>query len=201
MNENSDAHPLAIGRQTVLRDRLADDAALFVQWQISGEWRYYDAPWEGFHTTLTPEQQAEITRRFLEKCAGPLPFPRQMAMIVTPAGKPLGWVNRYSYERFPEVWYVGIDICEDAHLNKGIGTEALALWVDYLFHNSTVHRLALATWSFNPRMLRVAEKAGFIREGAERELFQWEGQWLDRIHFGMLRQEWQARHDQEGPES
>jgi RimJ/RimL family protein N-acetyltransferase len=38
--------------------------------------------------------------------------------------------------------------------------------------------------------MRVAEKVGFVREGAERELMQWQGEWLDRVHFGMLRKEW-----------
>jgi RimJ/RimL family protein N-acetyltransferase len=28
---------------------------------------------------------------------------------------------------------VGIDICEDAYLNRGYGTEALCLWVDHQF--------------------------------------------------------------------
>jgi RimJ/RimL family protein N-acetyltransferase len=40
-------------------------------------------------------------------------------------------------------------------------------------------------------MIRVAEKAGFVYEGVEREMVQWQGKWLDLIHFGVLRQEWE----------
>jgi RimJ/RimL family protein N-acetyltransferase len=32
----------------------------------------------------------------------------------------------------PQACFVGIDICEDAYLNRGLGTEALQLWVDYI---------------------------------------------------------------------
>lgn len=105
--------------------------------------------------------------------------------------RPLGWVIRYGEDRTPETWMVGIDICEDEMLNKGLGTEALGLWVDYLFTNSTVHRIGLDTWSLNPRMRHVSEKLGFTFEGVQREVVQWEGKWLDLIHFGLLRVEWE----------
>jgi RimJ/RimL family protein N-acetyltransferase len=65
--------------------------------------------------------------------------------------------------------------------------------VDYLFTNSTVHKIALDTWSFNERMIRVAGKLGFIQEGIERELILWQGQWLDLVHCGILRQEWEEK--------
>ncbi len=59
--------------------------------------------------------------------------------------------------------------------------------------NSTVHRLGLDTWSFNPRMMQVAGKLGFTSEGAQREVLQWQNQWLDLVHYGMLREEWMKR--------
>jgi RimJ/RimL family protein N-acetyltransferase len=96
------------------------------------------------------------------------------------------------------VWYVGIDICEDDDLGRGFGTEAFGLWIDYLFLHSEVHRLGLDTWSFNPRMKRVAEKLGLVYEGAERELREWQGQRLDLVHYGLLRREWLARRDRGG---
>jgi RimJ/RimL family protein N-acetyltransferase len=119
--------------------------------------------------------------------------PRKRATIATLEGEPLGWVSRYGDERFPEACLVGISIGEDAYLNRGIGTEALGLWVDYLFSNSSIHRIGLDTWPLNPRMVRVAEKLGFVYEGTERELIEWQGDRLDRIHFGMLRKEWEEK--------
>jgi RimJ/RimL family protein N-acetyltransferase len=71
-----------------------------------------------------------------------------------------------------------------------MGTEALELWVDHLFKISEIHKLCLDTWSFNPRMIRVAEKVGFISEGRQREMRLWQGEWLDLLHFGILRDEW-----------
>jgi RimJ/RimL family protein N-acetyltransferase/uncharacterized damage-inducible protein DinB len=184
---------IASGPRVLLRDRLVSDADSHVRWRTTGEWREFDAPWEQGPPPHTEEQRENLRRRFLHSCSEPLPELRTTAMIVLPDGQPLGWVNRYDSERFPEAYKLGIDICEDEHLNRGLGTEALALWIDYLFGVPTVRRVGLDTWSFNQRMIHVAHKLGFTPEGAARELVQWRDEWLDLHHFGLLRREWEAR--------
>ena len=156
-------------------------------------WRETDAPWEALIPPLTGEQQERTRRSFLDRCSEERPSPRSTAFIATPKDVPVGSVTRYAEKRFPDAWYVGIGICEDAYINQGIGTEALALWVDHLFAHSDIHRIGLRTYSFNDRMLGVAEKSGFAREAVERELILWRGEWLDRVSYGMLRGEWEAR--------
>jgi len=193
---DSKAFVIARGDKTILRDRLPSDVDSFIRWQTHGEWREYDAPWESMRTTLTEEDQGQIRAKYLAECAQDQPWPRKRAIVATLENEPLGWVNRYADKRFPDAWLVGINICEDAYLNRGIGTEALGLWIDYLFSNSGVHRIGLDTWSLNPRMVRVAEELGFVYEGTERELIEWQGEWLDRVHFGMLRREWVEKRQQ-----
>lgn len=182
---------IASGDKIILRDRLSSDVERFIYWQTHGEWRLLDAPWEGKHTLLSEEQEANLRKWFLELCVEELPSPRESVIIAAKDNRPIGWVIRHGEKRTPDMWTVGIDICEDDMLNKGLGTEALGLWVDYLFTNSNVHRIGLDTWSFNPRMKHVAEKVGFIAESIQREVIQWNGQWLDLVHFGILRAEWE----------
>jgi RimJ/RimL family protein N-acetyltransferase len=181
------------GNNIILRDRLETDVDSFIFWQTHGEWRFLDAPWEGFKESLSMDEEADIRNRFLMSCIEELPFPRRTAIIAEKDNRPLGWINRYEDDHSPTTWMVGIAICVDNSLNKGIGTEALGLWIGYLVDNSTVHRIGLDTWSFNPRMLHVAEKLGFISEGVQREVLKWDGQWLDLIHFGILRSEWEKK--------
>jgi RimJ/RimL family protein N-acetyltransferase len=184
---------IASDNSILLRDYLPSDADAYIRWLTNGEWRFFDAPWEDEGIVYTPETLERRRQEFLEECAQALPTPRPRAIIATQDNTPIGRVTRYAQARFPQTWFVGIDICEDAYLNRGIGTAALKLWVDYLFANSTIHRLALDTWSLNPRMTRVAEKVGFVSEGAQREIIEWQGRWIDFVHFGMVRGEWKTK--------
>jgi len=181
---------LAKGTLVFLRDPIPSDADNYLRWQTSGEWSRYDAPWEERRSSMmTPEEEEAYRERFRAFCQENPGLPRKRASIVAVEGKPMGWVNRYAKEDYPDVWYVGITIYDDC-LNRGFGTEALGLWIDYLFSHSEVHRIGLETWSFNPRMMRVAEKVGLVYEGAERELREWQGQRLDAVLYGLLRREW-----------
>ena len=189
---------IAQGDNIILRDRLVSDVNSFIFWQTHGEWRLLDAPWEGLKDSLTMDEEAEIHKRFLDSCTEELPSLRKTAIIADQGSRPLGWINSYPDSRSTETIMVGIDICEDDFLNKGVGTEALGLWIDYLFKKSSTHRIGLGTWSFNPRMIHVAEKLGFVPEGAQREVLEWEGQFLDLVHFGLLREEWKMKRMTDG---
>jgi len=189
---------LASGERMALRETVASDVDTYVYWQTHGEWRTLDAPWDGLRDSLTTEEEDEFRERFLEKCGRKPPVPRFTATITARGGKALGWVNCYGKKRFPDTWLVGICIAEDEYLNCGIGTEVLELWVDYLFANSSIHRIGLDTWSLNPRMMRVAEKLGFTFEGAEREYVEWQGEYHDAEHYGMLRREWEEMRASKG---
>jgi RimJ/RimL family protein N-acetyltransferase len=186
---------IAAGERAILRDRELSDMETQLRWLSRGEWLQYDAPWEQIDLPATDEERANFREKFLIHCGTGQTTPRKKAIIAAPDGTALGWVNRYASERFPAVWNVGIDICEDSHLNRGIGTEALKLWIGYLFKHSSIHKIALATWSINPRMRHVAEKLGFRQEGVEREMIEWRGSRLDRILYGMLRREWDKNQE------
>jgi RimJ/RimL family protein N-acetyltransferase len=158
----------------------------------TGEWLRYDAPWENMADFTSPTVAKE---RFTKRLLNDSSLPRQKAIICLKEdqNKPLGWTNRYGDTRFPDAWLIGICICEDDHLNKGLGTEAFRLWIDYLFSNSDIHRIGFATYSFNERMISVGKKLGFTHEGTDREIIYWQNEWVDRLHFGLLRREWKAR--------
>jgi len=170
----------------MLRTLVETDRNHYEHWQTQGEWRLLDAPWE----RNVNEEKKEKESRKKQTNTHEDSVPIKLAIIATLENKPLGWVNKYRGKNSPLVWFVGISIAEDDFLNRGYGTEALELWVNYLFANSEYHKLCLDTWSFNPRMMRVAEKISFVPEGIQRHMQFWEGEWLDLVHYGMLREEW-----------
>ncbi|MBU8967403.1 GNAT family N-acetyltransferase [Bacillus altitudinis] len=86
----------------------------------------------------------------------------------------------------------GILIYDSRFWNGGVGTKALRLWIDELFSHIDIPRIGLTTWSGNERMMRCAEKCGFILEGRLRKVRYYQGAYYDSMRYGMLREEWQS---------
>jgi RimJ/RimL family protein N-acetyltransferase len=126
----------------------------------------------------------------LDKLVEPLPDPRSSLYVELIDGPLLGWVNSYRHDPSHRTIWAGIDICESAFWGRGIGTEALGLWIGYLFANLDLHRIGLETWSGNERMIRCARKCGFTEEGRFRENVEYDGRRYDGVKFGLLRREW-----------
>lgn len=77
--------------------------------------------------------------------------------------------------------------------DRGIGTEATRLIVDYVFEHLPINRISLEVYDFNARGIAVYEKVGFMPEGRLREALLWDGEFHDAIGMSMLRSDWEAR--------
>lgn len=167
-----------------LRQTSADEVDVYAHWMTHGKWRQYDAPWESQRDDWEPEALVAFREKFFRNAI------RADVWRVTLYldQEPIGWMNSYRADEASV--YVGINICEDAHWGKGIGTRAVRLWVDYWFRDRKRHRVNLDTWSFNPAMMRVAEKCGFVLEGVQREAYYWDGAWRDMHMYGILEHEY-----------
>ncbi len=75
--------------------------------------------------------------------------------------------------------------------DRGLGTEATRLIVDYAFAHLPLHRIGLEVYSFNPRAHRVYEKVGFVAEGTRRDALLYDGERIDAIMMSLLKPEWQ----------
>jgi len=64
---------------------------------------------------------------------------------------------------------VGIFIGNKKFWNKGYGTEALSLLLDYGFKALNLHNIFLKAYSFNDRAIKAYEKTGFKIIGKKRE--------------------------------
>jgi len=125
--------------------------------------------------------------------AGNRASPYDFLEIETVAGVHLGWVVIYYASANDSMPEFGINIVEDAYWERGLGTEAAALWIDYVFHAHGLHRLGFSTWSGNKRMIAVGTKLGFVEEARIRRGCKVRGKYYDRIKMGILREEWEAR--------
>ena len=85
---------------------------------------------------------------------------------------------------------LGIMIGEKEYWNRGYGTEAIKLVLDYCFNTLNLHRIALGVFEFYERTIKCYEKVGFKREGIAREVVYKKGRYWDDIKMGILKQEW-----------
>lgn len=81
--------------------------------------------------------------------------------------------------------------------NRGLGSEATRLIVDYAFEHLPLHRIELEVYAFNPRAQQVYTKAGFVVEGRRRDALLYDGERIDAILMSILRPDWESRRSPE----
>ncbi|MBE4906453.1 GNAT family N-acetyltransferase [Bacillus luteolus] len=77
--------------------------------------------------------------------------------------------------------------------NRGLGTEATKLILDYVFTNTQINQITLSVFDFNPRAKYVYEKMGFVVESIDENDLEYEGEWIDSINMKLTREAWRSR--------
>lgn len=166
----------------VLRDMIESDIEDYVRWfTVEREWENWDAPWEKEDTDEKTERKSWT--EYYESVKDRPDDARRWKFEIEWNGKHIGWVSSYCIDENYE-WVgkikdgqtvyraIGIDICEPDVQGKGIGTNTLRTFLNYHFADG-VNEIYTQTWSGNVRMIRCAEKAGFVecsREVDSREV-------------------------------
>lgn len=175
---------------------IESDIEDYVRWfTVEREWENWDAPWEKEDTCEETERKkwTEYYQSVKDRTDEDL----RNKFEIEYDGRHIGWVSSYHVDENYD-WIakseghqtvyraVGIDICEPGYCNKGIGTNALRLFINY-YYDKGENELYTQTWSGNIRMIRCAEKLGFVecdREAGERDI---NGQKFDGLTFKMLK--------------
>ena len=160
-------------KNIVLRDMTESDIDDEIRWNtVETDWANWDAPWESLPDLLTFDPD-KYRKKELEKLSKPKENIRWSFEIDTAEGEHIGAVSSYmmneNFEWTPvrdikpgENFFraVGISICESSFCEKGLGTKALAAFINYYFENGE-EEIFTQTWSGNIRMIKCAEKLGF----------------------------------------
>jgi len=89
--------------------------------------------------------------------------------------------------------YLQIYLGNPAARGRGVGWQALALVLDFGFSKLGLHRIWLHTLPENRAAAALYAKAGFVREGVEREALPRNGGFTDQYRWSLLDHEWNAR--------
>ncbi|MBD3109225.1 GNAT family N-acetyltransferase [Bacillus sp. AGMB 02131] len=145
------------------------------------EWKKWDAPYYP-HASKTYEEFLPIGQSWIGK---------ESPWVIEIGGNICGTVSYY-WEHEPSLWLeMGIVFYESGNWGKGLGTRAMKLWIDHLFHSMPLVRVGYTTWSGNERMIRVGEKLGMQMEARIRKVRFYDGNYYDSIRMGLLCEEWE----------
>jgi RimJ/RimL family protein N-acetyltransferase len=114
--------------------------------------------------------------------------------IDTAEGGHIGWISYYYLGEQAEYPTIGVCLPEEDIWGQGYGTEAVRLLTDYLFQEADLAEVRTGTWTGNVRMMRVAQKCGFIETGRHphEARVTVRGEPLVMVEFALTRAEWSA---------
>lgn len=88
-------------------------------------------------------------------------------------------------------WF-GIFIGDKTYWNRGIGTEATNLILDYGFNVLNLNNISLEVFDFNKRAIRCYEKVGFTKVGVRRKYVYIAGKYHDVVIYDILAEEFKS---------
>jgi RimJ/RimL family protein N-acetyltransferase len=80
------------------------------------------------------------------------------------------------------------------YTGRGLASRTLAIVLGFGFIQLGLHRITAATFADNERAWRLMERVGMRREAHLIHDGFVRGRWMDVFGYGMLADEWQARH-------
>ena len=176
----------------ILRDMIESDIEDYVRWfTVEREWENWDAPWEKEDTDEESERRSWTEFYASEKNSSDDALRRKFEIEWN--GRHIGWVSSYhigeDYKWVGKVEdgqtayrAIGADICEHDLWGNRLGSNALRAFINYFFENGD-DELYTQTWSGNVRMIRCAEKLGFIECNRYTGIREVNGQKYDGLTF------------------
>jgi RimJ/RimL family protein N-acetyltransferase len=107
----------------------------------------------------------------------------------------VGFVVLHSIKWASQTSELAIAIGLPEYRGKGYGQDALRLILNYAFAELNLYRVGLTVMAYNTAAIKSYERAGFILEGAKRQMVCREGQRHDLLIYGILRDEWAEKRE------
>jgi RimJ/RimL family protein N-acetyltransferase len=162
------------GKNVNLRIVEKEDLSFYVKW-------VNDPSFFGEYNPL--EQAAKVE---MEKEYDTAPSERKRFFVEKKDGTKIGVVGVFPVG---DLWEIGFALIPSER-GKGYGTEAVTIFVDYLFLSRDLVRIQATTDLRNTASQRMLETVGFKREGIVRKSMFIHGEWRDLQLYSILREEW-----------
>ena len=161
----------------------ATDAPLVAAWWSDRAVMERNVP-----TPLAPKSLGEITFRIQQRINDPDEWYWMIVAIKT--NQRIGTISLQVVNRLARVGRLGLLIGSAAYRGRGYGSAALTLMLRFAFQELDLQRVELNVLGNNAAAIRLYRRLGFRHEGALRSAVYRQGQRLDWLQMGLLREEW-----------
>jgi RimJ/RimL family protein N-acetyltransferase len=112
-----------------------------------------------------------------------------VCLLACEDAEPLGLVSLFLVDADSRRGRMGAWLRPDAQ-GEGYGTEAASLLVEYAFAERNLRKLVANARADNEPSRGTLEKLGFTEEGRQREHYFLDGEYVDRVIYGLFAHEW-----------
>lgn len=163
-----------------LRESEQSDFAVMTQWWNDPEWAVLQ------QRTIKPRPEAPLVEMFAQWSENkPYSGNAGFSIFERATGAFIGHITLFGGTLPHRAVEMAVMIGPD-FVGQGFGTRASKLMSSYGFRELGLHRIGLCVAAFNPRAIRAYEKAGFVREGRQREVYFHNGQFHDQVLLSLL---------------
>ena len=114
--------------------------------------------------------------------------------IETLEGEAAGWINMFGPNMRNGTFSIGISVYREYRQN-GYAAEAMRVLMRYGFYQLRSQKCDSVCLDGNEGSIRLHEKLGFIREGRKRRAVYLNGEFVDEILWGVLKEEFDANEE------
>lgn len=168
-----------IGESVYLSPRNTEDVEMFTEWLNDFETTDYIGR-SGILTTIEGE------KKYLEENANQ---EAAFVIVMLDENKMIGTVGLDNIDWINKTATLGIFIGDKQYRNKGYGTEAIRLLLEYGFRYLNLHNIKLDLMEFNAPALKCYERCGFKEYGRRRKCKFINGKYYDSISMDILAEE------------
>ncbi|MBN1414130.1 MAG: GNAT family N-acetyltransferase [Bacteroidales bacterium] len=167
-----------IGKKCYLSPPALDDAALYCEWLNDLSVTRYLEP----SFSLTVEEETEMLKNLHKEN-------RIFGIHDMQTDKLIGSCGLHEIHTINQTALYGIFIGDANYRNRGIGTEATTLCLDFGFNVLNMHTIYLHVYDYNKRAIATYQKIGFRETGKRREGRYYAGKRYDIIIMDILKDE------------
>ena len=168
-----------VGERIYLSPRSIEDVEKYTEWMNDFEVTDYNGR---SHQIMTIEAE----RKYLEEHINDEAV---FAIVDSEGDNLIGTVGLHEVDHFKRKATLGIFIGDKEYRNKGYGTEAIKLILDYGFNYLNLNNIKLDVLEFNIRAITCYKKCGFKEYGRRRQSNFINGKYYDTVEMDILAEE------------